>query len=219
MEAHRAEYQARLMKAQSALKEGDIEEAIQVALSSYEYIDGMMQYERRYEKREFTSVKTIDLILKHAPLLFDTQSIEKLEALLIDYRRVDKNTSKSLADQLTKAKAQMWEAYQLWDHLEGHPHTSQNELRRILGGKQDQWRYIIHAWQKMGVIHLTPDGRDQCVSLMTRMDEVVLAKCSRCGVVAKSGKYRFLEELICPKCRKTAWFVILLRAPSDVKRG
>ena len=36
-----------------------------LALSSWDYIDGMMQYERRYNGEEFASIQGIDVILKY----------------------------------------------------------------------------------------------------------------------------------------------------------
>ena len=71
MEDHRAEYQALMSKARSAEREGFCRRAVELALASWDHIDGMMQYERRYENKEFANVQGIEMILKYAPLLFD----------------------------------------------------------------------------------------------------------------------------------------------------
>lgn len=209
MEGHRAEYQSLMVKAWSAEREGLYRTAVELALSSLNHIDGMMQYERRYESKEFDSIQGIDMILKYAPLLLDFNSLDTLETLLKNYRRIDKNTSESLADKLAKARVLMWDTHRLWDHLERNPETRQDGLRRVLGGDQDQWRSVANAWEKMGLLRRTPEGGSYRLALSTRMGELVSAKCPSCGGVVNAPKAMFLEKLACPECRTTVLFVIL----------
>lgn len=215
MENHREKYRNLMRDARAAQQHGLYRDAIKQALDSWEHIDGMMQYERRYEDREFDSVEGIDMVLKYAPLLLDFHSLERLEGLLTGQRRIDRNTSDSLAEHLAKARALMWDVHRLWDHLEHHPGTRQDELRQILGGEQDQWRTAAEIWEKMGLVHRTPEGRSYRLALSTRMGETVSAKCPACGVVADAPKAMFLEMSTCPKCRAKVLFVILSkRAPT-----
>ncbi len=209
METHRARYQALMTKARSAEREGLYREVIDSALSSWDHVDGMMQYERRYENKEFTSIQGIEMLLKYAPLLLDFDSLDTLETLLKNYRRIDKNTSESMADKLAKARALMWDAHRLWDHLERNPESKQDKLRRVLGGDQDIWRSVAEAWGKMGLLRRTPEDGSYRLSLSTRMGGLVSAKCSSCGHVGKAPKAMFLEKMACPECRATVLFVIL----------
>jgi hypothetical protein len=48
MEAHRAAYYALVSQARAALQSGLFDKAIEAASASWEYIDGMMQYERMF---------------------------------------------------------------------------------------------------------------------------------------------------------------------------
>ena len=219
MEDHRATYQSLMAEARAAERDGLFEFVMKSALSSLATIDGMMQYERKYGDREFSSIKAIDLILKYAPLLLDAASLERVEELLKGCRRLEKRTSESLADNLAQARALMWDAHRLWDHLELHPEARQDELRRVLGGDQDQWRSIAEAWQRMGLLRRTPEAGSYRLALCTRMGGIVSAKCPACGSVTEAPKAMFLEELTCPECKAKASFVILVTESGAHRRS
>jgi len=67
MESHRNDYYALMAQAWAAHHKGLYRKAVEWALSSWDHIDGMMQYERRYGKKEFESIEAIDMVLKYAP--------------------------------------------------------------------------------------------------------------------------------------------------------
>ena len=53
--------------------------AVELALVSWEYIDGMIRYERRYEDNgELHSISAIEMVLKVSPFLFDRASLERV---------------------------------------------------------------------------------------------------------------------------------------------
>ncbi|MHC4696999.1 MAG: hypothetical protein ACYTFA_09670 [Planctomycetota bacterium] len=207
-----------MSKAQAAHHEGLYRDAVEAALSSWEYIDGMMQYERRYEEKEFDGIKAIDMVLKYAPLVLDFHSLDKLESLLKNQRRIEKNTSESLAERLTQARALMWDAHRMWDHLEQHGEARQDKLSRILGGEQDKYRSVAETWEKMGLLQRTPEGGSYRLALSTRMGEVVSGKCPSCGAVAEAPKSMFLEEMRCPDCRVKVLFVLLPKGGATVTK-
>lgn len=209
-------YQALMGEARAAERNGLYQVAVDKALSSWDYVDGMMQYGRRYEKTEFTSIPAIDLTLRYAPLLLHMESLNRLEGLLKDFRRIEKNTSHSLGDKLEASKALMWEAYRLWDHLERNPDFRQDELARTLGGDQEHWRSIVEGWEKMGLIRRQPDGRSYKLRLATRMGEIISAKCPHCGVVVQAPKAMCLEENTCPECRRKVILVMLMGPISNI---
>ena len=219
METHRARYQGLMLKARLSEEVGLYRAAVDLALATWEHIDGMMQYERRYADKEFTSIQGIDMILKYAPLLLDFNSLNTLETLLKNYRRIEKNTSHNLADKLAKARTLMRDAYRLWDHLEHHPEARQDKLRQILGGDQDQWRSMVTAWEKMGLLRRTPESGSYRLALSTRMGKVVSAKCFSCGCVVDAPKAMFLEKQICSECRTRAMFVILSTEIPPIQRS
>jgi len=118
-----------------------------LCLACRERIDGMMQYEHRYADTEFDSVDATDLTLKYAPLLLGFASLDTLEGLLKEYRRIERDTSDNMADKLAAARILMWDAYHLWEHLEHNPHSRQDELRQFCGGEQEHGRAICDNWR------------------------------------------------------------------------
>jgi hypothetical protein len=209
MESHRDEYYARISKARSALSQGHYHQAVQFACSSWDFVDGMMQYERKYEDREFKSIEGIDIVLDYAPLLFDVESLDGLETLLRTQRRIDRNASDDLADKLAKARFLMWEAHRAWSHLENVQKAMQDRLHGALGGDANVWRYLVKSWEQMGLVHRESDGQVHQVALATQMDLTVSGKCPSCGAVGKARKAKFLESVACPKCSQQVHFVIL----------
>jgi hypothetical protein len=215
MQSHRDAYYACISEAKSAHKLGHFRQVVTSAVSSLDHIDGMMQYERKYENKESFSIEGIDLALKYAPLLFDFETLDKLETLLKTQRRIAKHGPANLEHGLSHARAAMWEARRFWNHLESHGETRQDQIRSTLGGDQHQWRVLAEAWQEMGLVSRTPENGSYRLSLSTDMDRVALGKCPACAAVAKAPKTKFLEKRHCPKCGATVLFVLLARAPAN----
>ena len=209
MEEHRRSYLRLMSQAREAEGEGLYRKAVQCALEAWDYIDGMMQFERRYRNVEFDSIPAIDLVLKYAPLLLDFETLDTLENLLKAKRRIERNTSENLADRLSAARERMWKDHRLWDHLERNPNARQDQLRTCLGGDQDEWRATAEAWHKMGLVTRTPDGGSYRLAICTRLGEMVPAKCPSCGNTFEGSKALFLEPMDCPKCKRTGLFVVL----------
>ncbi len=210
LEEHNAKYQSLVLEAHLAHQHGLVRKAVQLAVESWDYIDGMMQYERKYNQQECVSIEAIDLVLRYAPVLFDSAKLDKLDTLLANKRRIERDTLVNIGDKVAAARCVMRDAHRLWDYLERNADVRQDKLRQILGGNQDEWRGICEAWEKMGLADRVPEGKSYRLNLSTRLGQVVKGKCSRCGEVSEAPKAFFLEELTCPGCRKRTWFVILV---------
>ena len=215
MEADHTQYGSLLLEAKSAQQVGDYCRALDAAKSAWRFIDGMMQYERRYNQKEFTTIDAIDMVLEYAPLFFDLQSLLDLENLLRDTRRIEKNTTDSLNERLSEARSKTWEAYHLWAQLELLGEARSDVLQDTLGGESNRWHHIASAWEQMGVIERRRDADSDRLALSTRMDVPALAKCPKCGVVVRAAKAKFLKEQSCPKCNTENLFVILMKKPVD----
>lgn len=215
MEHHKESYCAIINKAHAAENEGLYHDAVELALSSWEHIDGMMQYARKYEDREFNNIESIDLVLKYSPFLFDFINLNKLENLLKDYRRIDKNTSESIASKLLNARELMWDAHKMWDYLEQHSEINYDELRSQFKQCLGRLRSTIDAWMKMGLIKKERKGVYENLCLITRLGQVISAKCTSCGAISEAPKAMFLEELNCLECRSAVLFIILPLAAKE----
>jgi len=214
MEAHRDAYERLMNQARAAQRSGLYRKAIELALSSWDHIDGMMQYERRYSEKEFASIEAIDLVLKYAPLLFDFPSLDALEALLKERKRIERDTTEDLGANLADARALMWDAHRMWEQIEQNPGFRQDELRRTLDGEQETWRSIAEAWEKMGLLGRTPESGSYCLALSTRLGEIVPAKCSACGAIGRGPKAMFLEDTTCAACGTRVPFTLMPSAVS-----
>lgn len=209
MEAHHAEYHRLMNEALVAVRRGMYQEAVRLAVCSWDYVDGMMQYARKYEQLDFDSVTSIDLVLKYAPVLFDFEKLNLLDNLLRNQRRIERDTADDLGAMLAEARVLMWDAHRLWTHIENNPDAQEDTLFQALGGRRDRWRAIAEAWDEMGIL-IRKREKDSCrLSFSTRMGEIVWAKCPRCGKQAEAPKAMFLEPLKCPGCGDATLFVIL----------
>jgi hypothetical protein len=210
LRADRNRHVGLMRKVRAAHCDGRFQEAVELAVKALNNVDGMMQYESRFgDRSEYSSVDSIDYILRYAPLLFDLNSLERVAVVLKSQRRIDKNTTTDLATRLEVAESQMWEAHRLWDDLEEHGEVRQDELRQRLGGDQDEWRRMAETWEQMGVVQRTPDGGSYRVTITTCLGDTIRGKCPSCGVTGKATRERFLEEIKCPKCQATVHFVFV----------
>ena len=219
MEAHQTQYYVLLAEAREARRAGLYRNAIELAMSSWPCIDGMMQFERKHWKKDFASIEAIDIVLRFAPFIFDSGALDNLAVLLKGQKRIDKNASADIADNLSRCRALMWDAHRMWQHLERHPNARQDDLSKNLGGNQDRWRLVAEQWEKMDLVRRTPDRGSYLLALNTDMDQRIFAKCSSCGAVAKARKTKFLAAIDCPKCRATTLFVILAQTAPDPRTG
>ncbi len=215
MEQHQAAYYALMDQVSTALRAGSYREAVELAVSSFDHVDGMMQFDKKYAGKEATSIASIDFVLQYASLMFDVESLERLEELLRSQKRIAKNVSVDLGDHVRKARILMWEAHRLWHYLEQHLTVEEDNLRVALRGDSKQWRSIAKSWADMGLVNRLGNSGHHQLSLVTHLDEPVLAKCPSCAAVVKAIKEKVLEERTCPKCRQKRLFVLLVKEPAS----
>jgi hypothetical protein len=216
MESAYEHYDTCMAHAAKAARRGLYRRAVEHALEAWPFIDGMMQYARKYKDEEFDTVPAIDLVLEYVPLLLDFRQLDRLETLLKECRRIERDTTADVGAQLGMARERMWAAHRLWDHIESHPDVRQAELRTALGGKQQEWLAIVETWEKMGLLRRIADAGTYRLVFCTRMGEVISAKCPECGAVTEAPKAMLLEPLTCPACRKRVSFVLLPPCDAEV---
>ncbi|HUE15630.1 MAG TPA: hypothetical protein VMR25_15795 [Planctomycetaceae bacterium] len=212
LETHHNAYHVLIHKALSAQKTGLYREAIAFAVSSWNHIDGMTQYQQKYAGQEVTSIQGIDFVLQYAPLMLDFESLDQLETVLRTQRRIAKQTGIDWEHRLDRAKHLMWDACRFWDYLEQHTTVAAQDLSDVHGSERKQWNRIADEWSEMGIVHRISSGKTHGWSLVTHMERPILAKCPRCAAVIKAAKSKCLDDLHCPKCRQKSVFVWLARA-------
>jgi len=199
-----------LSQARSARKQGMYREAVASALLSCAHIDGMIQFQRKYGQAEVTTIESLDLVLALAPLLFDFQSLDKVEVLLKEQRRIERNSSVDWNASLSAARAVLIAACHLWDLLSKQPDSLPDDIRGTIGIDRKHWKALIEAWETMGLLSQVTQGDSVRLSLATEMNRPTRAKCPSCGTVAKAAKAKFLEDVVCPRCNARVVFVLLL---------
>lgn len=215
MESHRNEYHALVSKARAAIQSGAHLQAVQMAVSSWPHIDGMMQYERKHEKMDLVHLEGVEIVLAHAPYLLDFESLNQLDNLLKSQRRIEKNTSADLAENVAKSRALMREAYDFWSFLESSQDSPEQQLNENWKRNQVSWQSIAKTWEAMGLIRRSSNRDPKGFVFSTQMRAHSVGKCSSCGAIGKAAKAKFLQKMACPKCKTTAYFVILARDPNQ----
>lgn len=208
LEADRQRYYEFMTLARVAERQGLYREAIGHAMQSWPFIDGMMQFEGKYEERDFHSVDAMDLVFRYAPLLMDIELLSKAADLLKQFKRIERDTDADMGAKLEQAIERAWHAHRLWSHIEQHGVARQDDFRHSLGGDQEECRAIAEGWERMGLVQRYQKDDSYVVALVTRMGKIVIGKCSQCGTRTEAPKSMFLEPLKCPSCEQTTNFVI-----------
>jgi len=203
-------HHAYLAKAHELMAAKRFDEAIDLAIASFDYLDGMMSYAKKYEDTVFETVPAIDFVLANAPLRFRYDSLNRLEEVLRAQRGIQRKASQDLSRAISIARNRMQDARALWALIDATANTAQRKTSSTAAAE------ILVDWHRMGLVRRSPDVGGIGYCLTTQMGETALAKCFNCGVVAKAPKIRLLSSLNCPKCHTDAGFVIL--PTTDTKR-
>jgi len=213
LEQHDNAYQALMYQANTALRSNQYREAIELAVSAWDHIDGMLQFHRKFADKEVAGLQTIDIVLHYAPLLMDFEILDRVETLLHGHKRLTKSTGIDWGSQLRTARATMWECHQLWTYLEEHGTIDESspEFRKHA---DEHWPRIAEGWIEMELLARDRSGNKSLLFLVTDLSHVVLAKCPSCAAVVKGRKSGCLEEHHCPKCHQKHVFVMLAKSPA-----
>lgn len=218
MEAHRCAYIARLDEACVAERELRFADAIEAARASWNNIVGMMRLEGKYTEREFSTIESIDIVLRLAPPRMDAASLTELESLLRSQRKIEKGTTQDLGVKLQKARALLADAHHAWNLIEARSDVTTHDLNSALAGGKSAGKTLVRLWTEMRLVFVRQvDGRE-VLEFVTRMSAETLAKCSGCGAVVRGRKSLFLTPQECPKCRRTTNFVLLMKDASAERK-
>jgi len=213
LERHRDEYYRLIAAANEQMDRGHVFDAIKCAVASWQYLDGMMRYENRFQGREFDNVECVEIVLGSAPYFLDFESLDALEDLLKTQRRIEKNTAHNLADKLAAARKVLSAAHTGWNLLANCDDLVESQFRRQIKIDDKSYDRLIGIWESNEVITITMTMTENTrrLRLTTRMRKRTCGKCPACGTVAHAPKAKFLDNVECPKCRESVVFVLLNR--------
>ena len=209
MQADHPNYHRLVAKARSRIEDGHFEEVVRLASNAWAYVDGMMQFERKYIDLGETNVDAIEIALEYAPFLFEFTVLDELETLLKTNRKVGRNASDDLVSRLAQSRDKMSAARRLWNLLEDNRTIAEEEIVFSLAGTHAEWHSIIKVWLLMGVICRIKHYESWYIALATNMNAETKAKCPTCGATAKGAKHHFLNEIVCPNCSSKVTFVFI----------
>lgn len=209
MESQWNAYDTGIREAHRRLSTGQIGQAVKIAVSVWPSIDGMMQFAKKYMSQEFYSLDAFNIVLKYCPLLFDFESINRLEGFLKDQRKIDRRTPVDEMAQLQDSRIKMRHARTLWNLIEQEKSIAQQDLETKLGGDQQRWNEVVDAWVEMKVLSRQNVGQRNRLSFTTCMSDDVPAKCPSCGIVVKKRKLEQIRIAPCSKCNSVVSMVLL----------
>jgi hypothetical protein len=209
LENHRDQYDAFMLKANQAFAEGLCRYGLSLACAALRYADGMMQYAVKYNSAIFSNVTAIEAVLKFAPLLLDMDTLILLQTILRDQRRIKRTMSEDIDQLITDAQLKLEECYRFWSLLESGGSIQQEYLSKLLSGEQQSWIAIAESWEHMGLIRRVADGHSFHISLVTKFDEEIQAKCGKCGSISRGMKKNFYTASTCQNCKISSVLVLV----------
>lgn len=212
MEHARAVYEHELRLAKVSIKEGDVLQAIEHAVQGWRFVVGMMKHARKYDGAEFESLACVDIVLEHAPYVFDAASLNALGELLTSERSVERNTSSSLKDRLAEARESMSVAHRIWRAVERDDHGSQDDWADRFGVDAATVNVIVDRWMQLGLVIRSATANGECLRIATNLGDACRAKCALCGAGVRAAKRVFLNPAVCPGCKRQAEFVLCVES-------
>lgn len=210
MQFDHTNYHRLVATARLKILDGHFEEAVKLASNAWAYVDGMMQFERKYLDLAEANIDAIEIALEYAPFLFEFNVLDELETLLKSNRKIGRNASDDLVSRLAQSRAKMTAARRLWNLLEENLAFAEEEIVFSLAGTHAEWDSIIELWVLMGVICRIKRYESWFVALATNMNAESKAKCPSCGAIVKGAKHHFLNEIVCPNCGSKVTFVFII---------
>lgn len=213
MEHHQRQYSVLLDDARAFVSRGQPAQALKLAVESLPHVDGMMQFARKYEDRELESIDTIALIFELAPALLHIESLDAVQATLKQKRRVERETADNLSEKLEIANSRLWKCHTAWGLLDRDAQRNPDSGSTDSPTRPPDDYSALSLWEKWGIVRQATDAGVTKYERVLRVDAVARAKCSNCGILARAAKSRFWKRLECPKCKQSAWFVLIPDEP------
>lgn len=166
-------YYAYLRQAQAAVVAHDWPVALTAAKQALHFVDLMMQFERKYQGKEFETLEAIDIVLDTAPFLLDHASLEQVRELLKTQKRIDKNASADLMGAVNEACDILSRAHMLWreattavDGIAPIEDCDGMPLRLAV-----RWRTLQERWESLGVLCRASNGANSGFRVQSPVEE------------------------------------------------
>lgn len=214
MEAQHKEYSRFVLEARSAVERLEFRESIRLAECSWEFIDGMLQFEKRFLSSEKVNIHGLTIVFHYSPLLLDFEILERLESFLESTPRVKKNSDKDVIRQLEESRECLAQSHKLWGWLDDRKSIYMDDVKN----SKSSIKKIVAFWVETGIAKWIPKSERQVLKLVTHLQEIIRGKCSFCGVCVQAQKSKLLDTVVCPNCKQRMVFTLLADQVSQASK-
>jgi hypothetical protein len=195
-----AEYDRLHAAALAAVGRVDFDAALDHCIDSLKHVDGMMQFEKRWEKRQFHSVETIDLLLRYAPILQRRDCLDALTTILAADRRIDRLATADLAALLLEADLRFRRVSQLIDFVGEFGNAAREMLAARYGGPPEEWAALSETLEQVHYLTTVHTGDRLELQRRTDISRDASGQCRNCGTVARAPLEDLLGGCVCQSC-------------------
>jgi hypothetical protein len=200
LQQDQADYDRLHAAAHDAVARADFDAALDHCIESLKHVAGMMQFEKRWENRQFRSVETIDLLLRYAPVLQRRDCLDALATVLDTDRRIDRLASADLASLLVEAESRIRRVSQLIDLFSDLGQVEPQTLAARYGGADEEWRALAATLEHVNYLTKVQTGDRVELRRRTNLARPVAGKCRHCGTIALASFGELLDCLVCRSC-------------------
>lgn len=201
-------YAGFLLKVNSDVIRGDHPQIISTVIGSLPHVVGMLQFEKKYQGRQFASVEIIDLGITSAVCQLDSSFFKSLEAFLTEQKLLSKLLTADPWEGFALGTSQLATACQAWGYLDSHSPCAIQELYHICNDQTKLVDWLVYSWEQNYLVarHIANDT--QFVSTFLHPDEKVTGQCPYCGASGSGKRHLFWTETNCPRCNTPVCFVV-----------
>jgi hypothetical protein len=160
---------------------------------------------RRYQKIEAPNLPSVDLILRYAPPMFATRSLDSVDEWFAASSRSERKTYPDLPDRLADARRLLTLAVRVWPPW---PAVAQSEVKAE-GAEVAQ---LFNFWSRYGAVVKQPGRTPTTFAPVTHPRCRARGKCPTCGRSDEAAWADLLVRRTCPHCNCAGQFVIVARA-------
>jgi malate synthase len=160
-----------------------------------------LAYQKRYLQDTPHQAHNIDIVLRYAPLYFQSSMLVTLETWYTSGTKTERGYLPDMPGKLRHARKKLVDAAACWRILKDHEFAF--DIKSV------NQREAMTAWAASGLIAITSGKHGQRYRMVTNVDRDTSAKCSRCGVVAKLKLKDSLTLRKCDLCNVIADFVLV----------
>jgi predicted transcriptional regulator len=169
----------------------------------------MIQYIQKFQDAaDFTEIDCLEIALRFAPLLLNSDALDSIGRILKSKRRVNKSSTRDYAALLTRSRLAMDTVYDILRELEEFGCVNESSLIARISGSPTLVRALLSEMVNLGLLQPVTDQNRSGLQLTTDFERPARGKCPGCGARVNARKASLLVDLMCPKCGNAVSFAL-----------